>query len=813
MEARKPVITPTETKEYLIKNGIPQLFECLMTGLMYHRPTDHINYLQECLEKIKKDGIAGVRWDMFLETRQDTPPVAAPKKAADDTSQYDPLPGIDSLRVNIRPNASVICVLAGPGANKSTYSQGLVNHYPTFVHLSMGDLLRNRAKLESERKDSKWADCVERINAGELLPHEMVVETLVWNLNRHADASGFIIDGYPRTAQQYEELKAQVSLERLACIFLIDAAEEFCRQQLSERSRLDDFWKDNDEPAIENRICLFKLQTLPLCKCIDNDGKLRVVDGEIKPEHIARDMRTVCEYVLSGKVTGPTTRPTPGTLPDRPLQKASHGMSGCQGQPPVFNIPRIIPTFADKGRVSDLPVCPVIMIFGGPGSGRTEQAQALCAKLAGLKHFNVTEFLRNRVLNFIEENSEKDWDVVARRVHSSDPPTNRDRVIPEYWDVQVDIIRQEFNDVAKDTRAVVIEGFPNDENQLNTFNQHIGGADLAVLLDCEEATLQKRLQKRYSRLGRIEDDEPVALQRILFFKHCTLPVIRHYDERSILVTIPGDREQELVLNDVVTVVEYFLGKQESQANNSAAATLSEAVNEDNEYCIKESVDEMVEEKGCGHEEAKPTGTEPTPKVMTEIEPVENFSETHKPEELQEASEGSKDAEHAGPILVFFIGKMGSKLTSEAQKIAKEFEFQYISMSALQNDDNACSDDAVRSADGETVTQESPAAVLEGAVAKLAGGAKCVVIDDYPSTSEGGLVDENQLPPNRIVLLLSNTHSEDDGQMQLQQGKGEGSEGGGNIYKVNASRPDEVVFDEICSILKKAIENFVPFRPL
>uniref|UniRef100_A0A183BAC1 Adenylate kinase n=1 Tax=Echinostoma caproni TaxID=27848 RepID=A0A183BAC1_9TREM len=196
----------------------------------------------------------------------------------------------------------------------------------------------------------------------------------------------------------------------------------------------------------------------------------------------------------------------------------------------------------------------------------------LCERLAGLKHFNVTDFLRQRVLYHIEADSDKDWDVVARRVHSSDPPNNRDRIVPEYWDTQVDIIRQEFEGIASKSRAVVIEGFPNDENQLNTFNQHIGGADLAILLDCEESTLQKRLLSRYTRLGRMEDEDMVSLQRILFFKHCTLPVVRHYDERSILVTIPGDRERDLVLNDVVTVVEYFLSKQENQSNNSAVVT-------------------------------------------------------------------------------------------------------------------------------------------------------------------------------------------------------------------------------------------------
>ncbi|KAA3672883.1 adenylate kinase [Paragonimus westermani] len=570
MDVKKVTMTPTETKDYLAKNKIPQLFECLMTGLMYHRPADYVNYLQECLEKIKRQGLSGVRWDLFLETRPTSSPTVASNEAADLTSKYDPLPGVDFSKARIRSDASVICVLGGPGINRTSYSQGLISHYPNFVHLCMGDLLRNRTKMEAQREGSKWANLVEQINAGELLPHEIVVESLISSLNQHSQASGFIIDGFPRTQQQYEEMKNQVGLENLACVFLIDTAEDFCRKQLKERGTSDDLWKDQVLKAIDNRICLFKLQTLPMCKCIDADGKLRVVDGEIKPEHIARDMRTVCEYVLSGKITGPATRPVRGSIPDRPLVKVNQEMMGCPGQPPVFNIPRIVPTFVDKGRVADLHTCPVILLFGGPGSGRTEQAQALCERLPGLKHFSVTEFLRKRVLDHIEDDEQKDWDVVARRVHSSDPPMIKD--------VQVDILRQEFDSVAEDAKAVIIEGFPNDGNQLNTFNQHIGGADLAILLDCEESTLQKRLLKRYARLSRTEDEETVALHRIIFFKHCTLPVVRHYDERSILVTIPGDRDRELVLNDVVTVAEYFLGKQETQGNNSAVSTFGSRSN-------------------------------------------------------------------------------------------------------------------------------------------------------------------------------------------------------------------------------------------
>ena len=45
-------------------------FQCLMTGLMFHRPTDHIQYLIDCLEKVKAKGQDELRWNMFIEMQR-----------------------------------------------------------------------------------------------------------------------------------------------------------------------------------------------------------------------------------------------------------------------------------------------------------------------------------------------------------------------------------------------------------------------------------------------------------------------------------------------------------------------------------------------------------------------------------------------------------------------------------------------------------------------------------------------------------------------------------------------------------------------
>ncbi|XP_006824705.1 adenylate kinase isoenzyme 5-like, partial [Saccoglossus kowalevskii] len=60
-------MTTEDTKNYLSTREIPQLFESLMTGLMYYRPEDHLEYMQECLNKAKEKGPDNIKWNSFVE--------------------------------------------------------------------------------------------------------------------------------------------------------------------------------------------------------------------------------------------------------------------------------------------------------------------------------------------------------------------------------------------------------------------------------------------------------------------------------------------------------------------------------------------------------------------------------------------------------------------------------------------------------------------------------------------------------------------------------------------------------------------------
>ncbi|XP_065068415.1 adenylate kinase isoenzyme 5-like [Rhopilema esculentum] len=54
-----------DARAYMAKREIPQLFESLMTALMYKKPDDHIKFLEECLSKAEKE--KKIQWHTFIE--------------------------------------------------------------------------------------------------------------------------------------------------------------------------------------------------------------------------------------------------------------------------------------------------------------------------------------------------------------------------------------------------------------------------------------------------------------------------------------------------------------------------------------------------------------------------------------------------------------------------------------------------------------------------------------------------------------------------------------------------------------------------
>lgn len=58
----------TDAKYFLQSHQIPQLFEALMTGLIYYRPEDPLDYIEKCIGQIRKaNPRSQISWDMLIK--------------------------------------------------------------------------------------------------------------------------------------------------------------------------------------------------------------------------------------------------------------------------------------------------------------------------------------------------------------------------------------------------------------------------------------------------------------------------------------------------------------------------------------------------------------------------------------------------------------------------------------------------------------------------------------------------------------------------------------------------------------------------
>ena len=95
-----------------------------------------------------------------------------------------------------------IIMLGAPGAGKGTQAKKIAEKY-SIPHISTGDIFRENIKNETEL--GKKAN--EYISKGQLVPDELTIDLVKNRLSQDDVKNGAILDGFPRTAHQAEELE------------------------------------------------------------------------------------------------------------------------------------------------------------------------------------------------------------------------------------------------------------------------------------------------------------------------------------------------------------------------------------------------------------------------------------------------------------------------------------------------------------------------------------------------------------------------------------------------------------------------------
>ncbi|CAF1268860.1 unnamed protein product [Adineta ricciae] len=344
-------------KEYISKRKIPQLFEALITGLMVHKPEDHLEFIINSLKRYK-DGNQQLKWDEFIERKGGMHNILAPITKSTDLNTAPEIdnrpPKLDAIpagkheekpKIQERPqsptpdqqlkheqeraqapkfdqqhtsnddkakhqpqqttNAQVtehkrslqgkpiVFVGGGPGSGKGTQCEKMIEKYG-FTHLSAGDLIRAAVKDSTSEKGRYFNEIMSQ---GKLISTEDILGLLKDVIYERANqASGFLIDGFPRRVDQGIQFEKDVAVCDLFIYF--DVPDNVMIERLLKRGETSGRVDDNQE-TIAKRLHTFNEETTPILDYYSKQGKLVKIDANRKPDEVFTDVSKASDRLLS----------------------------------------------------------------------------------------------------------------------------------------------------------------------------------------------------------------------------------------------------------------------------------------------------------------------------------------------------------------------------------------------------------------------------------------------------------------------------------------------------------------------------------
>jgi adenylate kinase len=197
-----------------------------------------------------------------------------------------------------------------PGAGKGTQAKVICDKYK-IPQISTGDMLREAKK--SGRLDP---ELVKKMDAGGLVPDEVVIDLIRVRTEQADAAGGFLLDGFPRTVPQAEALNKLLASrsQRLNVVVALEVPKDLLMERAVLR-RTDkrtgqiyhlkykppppdadlEHRADDHEDKVRNRIDVYEKMTADLLPFYEKAGLLRRIDGVGEVEEITRRVLAALE--------------------------------------------------------------------------------------------------------------------------------------------------------------------------------------------------------------------------------------------------------------------------------------------------------------------------------------------------------------------------------------------------------------------------------------------------------------------------------------------------------------------------------------
>jgi adenylate kinase len=188
-----------------------------------------------------------------------------------------------------------VLLLGIQGSGKGTQAKRIASEYG-IPHIATGDMLRE-AVAAGSTLGKQVEDTLAR---GDLVPDETVIQLIRERLSQPDAASGFVLDGFPRTMAQsdaLDEMLAEIG-RPLSVVFELQVPDDVARERMLKRAR-EEGRSDDTPEAIDRRIQLYHDETEPIVQHYRLLGNLVGIHGTGTMGQVFKEIQDALEQADS----------------------------------------------------------------------------------------------------------------------------------------------------------------------------------------------------------------------------------------------------------------------------------------------------------------------------------------------------------------------------------------------------------------------------------------------------------------------------------------------------------------------------------
>lgn len=189
----------------------------------------------------------------------------------------------DAPKTDTKTAPKIIIILGAPASGKGTQAVQVAKalHIP---HISTGDLLRENVG----KNTALGIKAKTFMESGKLVPDDLVLAMLFERISAPDAVNGYVLDGFPRTLPQAEELQKKLPPTAKIYVLNLDVSDDTIMKRALGRKRSDD-----TPEVVKERLKNYHAQTAPLVDYYAKKQLLQNVDGEKTPDEVFQQLTTL----------------------------------------------------------------------------------------------------------------------------------------------------------------------------------------------------------------------------------------------------------------------------------------------------------------------------------------------------------------------------------------------------------------------------------------------------------------------------------------------------------------------------------------